>query len=926
LIFGDLTKKVERQVQELEGQPTNRKLKAIQVLLDISKEDPKPARSAIPAAVRVLGDDSSEVRVETLKLLKGLSKVKGYKKDILQALFESIPVFRGNLTEALDILRRLAPGSKELIDKNIPPLVDMLESHDEATRSGAAMFLEEFQIPANKYSSALVDAKLVLDDAERCGADIAKAKYMLNAARTGMKKAFYEEMEKAIDLAKQLANDGRKTVRLWRVSVPGARTVDIAPGARNIVACGSDKKLYYIDRNGNIVWSRVLPEVATCVALTVDESRILVGCADGFLHCFTSKGEELWKYRMSAQAVSIAVADSGNAIISGSDNNLYVIGPTGAMLAKHWTERPGWRVGVSGDGEIIVMSYRDHNVYSYDKNLFLRWKYMGGIWNDVVISRDGESMAAGSQGNDVMFFSKIGVVQWKTRTDDPVAQLAISFNGDCLYITDARYIYAFNRSGKLLYKYNARDPMLTMACDTSGEYLALVYSDRIILTRNREMVRQLVLGSTVLLDNIQRLGVDVLKPTELFAKARAAFAANDLEKGTEFASEAMRILDAEKGRRAEELTASIKVVVDEAKAVGADTSKSEGMLKAAHDSLRKGQLDRVLLLLGQAREEAEIARRVQEGMIMAEKEAKSGAARAAIRSAIAMTDEAVEFGMEATQAEAILQKAIHATDTEDYEKAMAFLRQLEEHVRAERERLPGRVGANFKAACEILDKSEISPEMIEKARSFLSGAIVFYDKTGDLRKLAETYERLGFLEEKRGKIPYSKFLYQKAVNTYFKVGEIDQVLTLLVERLRRLEAITDKKLHEYTIEEIFLIFRDGRLIIHNTRRLRPDVDNQLLGGMLVAIQNFVQEGFRNKEDEILNELRYGKTRVLVERGDFLYLALVITGQEPEEKREEMKRVLKEVEEKYRPILSTWDGDTSKLWGAKKMVDVILTGI
>jgi tetratricopeptide (TPR) repeat protein len=926
LIFGDLTKKVERQVQELEGQLTNRKLKALEVLLDISKDDPKFARPAIPAVVRVLGDDSSEVRAEALKLLKGLSKVKGYKKDILQSLFESLPAYKGNLIEALDILRRLAPGSRDSIDKSIPSLVDMLESHDEATRSGAAMVLEEFKIPANKYSSALVDAKLVLDDAERCGADIAKAKYMLNAARTGMKKTFYDEVEKAIDLAKQLANDGRKTVRLWRATVPAAKAIDIAPGARNIVACGSDKKLYYIDRSGNIVWTKVLPDGGTCVALTLDESRILVGCADGHLHCFSVKGEALWKYRMSAQATSIAVSEAGNALVCGSDNNLYIIGPTGAMLAKHWTDRPGWRVGVSGDGEMIVVSYRDHNVYCYDKNLFLRWKYMGGIWNDVVISRDGECVAAGSQGNDVLFFSKIGVVQWKTRTDEPVAQLAISFGGECLYITDARYIYAFNRSGKQLYKYNARDPLLAMTCDTSGEYLALVFNDRIILTRNREMVRQLVTGSQILLDNIQRLGVDVQRPTELFAKARSAFDANDLEKGTEFASEAMRILDAEKGRRAEELTASIKVVVDEAKTVGADTSKSEGMLKAAHDSLRKGQLDRVLLLLGQAREEAEIARRVQEGMIMAEKEAKSGAARKAIQAAIAMTDEAVEYGMEATQAEAILQKAISATDAEDYDKAMAFLRQLEEHVKAERDRLPGRVAANFKAACEILDNSAITPDMIEKARAFLSGAIVFYDKTGDLRKLAETYERLGFLEEKRGKIPYSKFLYQKAVNTYFKVGEIDQVLTLLVERLRRLEAITDKKLREYTIEEIFLIYRDGRLILHNTRRLRPDVDNDMLGSMLVAIQNFVQEGFRNKEIEILNELRYGKTRILIERTDYLYLALVITGEEPEEKREEMKKVLRDIEEKYKTVLASWDGDTSKLWGAKKMVDGILTGI
>jgi tetratricopeptide (TPR) repeat protein len=466
-----------------------------------------------------------------------------------------------------------------------------------------------------------------------------------------------------------------------------------------------------------------------------------------------------------------------------------------------------------------------------------------------------------------------------------------------------------------------------MACDSSGEYLAAGMGDGFVLIRDREMVRQLVAQSGILLENVSRLGVDTARPAALLDKARLAFEANDYETGSSSAGEAWRLLDDAKNQRAGALLASVQQVIRDAKGLGGDTTKAEALVKGAAESLRRGHMDRVLLLLGQAREEAEISRRVREEVARSEKEAKAQGVRKAIQEAIAATDEAVEFGIEPGQAVVLLQKAISAADADDHDRSMHYIGQLQEHVRSEKEKLPGRMEKSFQSAVATLSKPELSAEEADRARGALSGAIVYYEKTAELRRLAEAYERLGFLEEKRGRIPYSKFLYQKAVNTYFKIGEIDQVLMLLVERMKRLEAISDKKVTECTIEELFLIYRDGRLIHHNTRRLRPEVDNQILGGMLIAIQHFVADSFRGKEQskgDILNELRYGKTRIIIEGGGWVHLALVISGTEPEDMRERMKKVITDIEDKYRSTLETWDGDASKLWGAKKMVEPLIT--
>jgi len=928
MIFGDLTKKVEKHARELGGPDAEKRLRAVGALAEIADEDVKPLKIALPALVAALGDGSPEMRVAALKLLNHLAKARaGLRKEMVKGALDLLPGRGAEAAEALSFLRKHASVAKDAIEERLPELARMLESEQPEVRDGVAEVLEEVGAPARRFVSGMAEARQVLEEAARCGAELEKADYMLKAARTGMAKGYFAEVAKDLELARELANNARRIVRLWRVSAPNVRAMDISSGGRFVAAAGSDNKVRMVDRTGATLWTAGVSEGATALRISPDETMVVVAGSDGHLHAFGKRGDRLWSYRMSAPAISLAVTEGNLTVACCNDNNIYAVGPTGALVSKQWTERPGWRLGVSGDGEHIVVTFRDHNVYCYDRNLFLRWKFMGGIWNDVAISRDGESVVAGSQGSEVAMFSKIGMVAWKARSDGPVTHVAISAGGDCVYFADQKTLQSCNRAGKPLIKYRTSDPVQSMATDATGEYLAAGLGDRFVLMRNREMVRQLVSQSGILLENVSRLGVDTGRPAALLEKARAAFEANDYEAGAGSAGEAWHLLDEAKDQRAEALVASVQQVIRDAKALGGDTSKSEALVKGAAESLRRGHMDRVLLLLGQSREEAEISRRVREEVARAEREAKAQNARKAIQEAIASTDDAVQFGIEPGQAEVILQKAISASDAGDHDRAMVYLGQLQEHVNAEKEKLPGRIEKAFTSAVAMLSKPELTNEEADRASGALSSAIVYYEKAGQLRRLAESYERLGFLEEKRGKIPYSKFLYQKAVNTYFKIGEIDQVLMLLVERMKRLEAITDKKVTEYTIEELFLIYRDGRLVHHNTRRLRPEVDNQVLGGMLIAIQHFVGDSFRGKDQakgDILNELRYGKTRIIIEGGRWVHLALVISGQEPEEMRERMRKVISDIEEKYRSTLETWDGDASKLWGAKKMVEPLIT--
>ncbi|MEM2870319.1 MAG: PQQ-binding-like beta-propeller repeat protein [Thermoplasmata archaeon] len=927
MIFGDLTKKAERLSRELGPAGTERKLKLIRELSALADEDPKALVAAVPRIVEALGDQSGEVRVASLNLLNSLAKSRSnLRREIVAAVLDGLARFRENPAEALTLLRKHASSASEVVEERMPELVGLLESEKSDTREAAAMVLEELGVPARRYAAGIAETKLIIEEAARCGARVDKAEYLVRAARTSMERGFYDEVDKNLELAREFANTGRKMVRLWRVPLPEVRAVAIAPDGGFACAAAGDGRLHAFERTGKPLWSQPLPERGVALKVSHDGKTVVAGCGDGSLVCFDAVGRRLWAFRMGGAAVSLDVTEDGTVLCSASDNNIYVVSREGNLTGKHWTERPGWRLAVSGDGDLLLVTFKDHNVYCYDRNVFLRWKHMGGIWSAVAISRDGETLAAGSQGNDLVVFSKIGAVSWKSRTEDSITHLAISADGSAVYAADGRHLYSYDRAGRLLFRYSGRDPMLSMASSATGELLAVGLRDKLELIRNREILRMLAERSSVIIENAQKLGAEVSRAASLFEKARTAFDGGDYDRGTELTSKALEIVEAARSERAAALVSAVEQMIANARGMGADTSKSEGILSAVREALARGQFERGILLLGQAREEAEIARRVREGVLRAEAEAKARRTREAIKEAMDATDEAVELGMDPGKAEQLLQRAISAADAGEHERAMQLLRQLEAEVREEKEKLPARIEEGFRAALKSLEQPTLTPEESDKTRRALQAAIHFFEKSGELRRLAEAYERLGYLEERLGKLPYSKMLYQKAVNTYFRIGELDQIVTLLVERMKRIEAVSDKRVPEYTIEELFLIYRDGRLIHHNTRRLRPEVDNQLLGGMLVAIQNFIGESFRLRDAEVLNELRYGKTRILLESGKYVYVALVVTGREPEEKRREMRRVIQELEERYGSMLEKWDGDTSKLWGAKKLVDTLITGI
>jgi hypothetical protein len=125
------------------------------------------------------------------------------------------------------------------------------------------------------------------------------------------------------------------------------------------------------------------------------------------------------------------------------------------------------------------------------------------------------------------------------------------------------------------------------------------------------------------------------------------------------------------------------------------------------------------------------------------------------------------------------------------------------------------------------------------------------------------------------------------------------------------------------VDEVFIIFQDGQLMAHQTRRIKPGMDDDILASMFVAIQMFVKDSFKDESSTGLNRMDFGKKKILVEKGESFYLAVVLHSNRTGSVPKRMQMVIDDIQTNYGPVLKGWDGDLEKVRGVKDTVNSLV---
>lgn len=109
----------------------------------------------------------------------------------------------------------------------------------------------------------------------------------------------------------------------------------------------------------------------------------------------------------------------------------------------------------------------------------------------------------------------------------------------------------------------------------------------------------------------------------------------------------------------------------------------------------------------------------------------------------------------------------------------------------------------------------------------------------------------------------------------------------------------------YTVEEAFIVHRDGRLMYSRARQTETE-DADLMSGMLVAIQGFIEQGLDSGAP--LESIRYGDSELLIASGRMIVLALRVRFDPDEELKNTMEETVSIIEMRHGQSLLHWNGD------------------
>jgi PKD repeat protein len=165
------------------------------------------------------------------------------------------------------------------------------------------------------------------------------------------------------------------------------------------------------------------------------------------------------------------------------------------------------------------------------------------------------------------------------------------------------------------------------------------------------------------------------------------------------------------------------------------------------------------------------------------------------------------------------------------------------------------------------------------------------------------------------------------------LGNIFTIILFIELIVLVIAIIVQHKRGNFIVEEAFLICKGGLLISHQMRKSHANIDDEIFSGMFTAIQEFIHDSFakssesRNilgfKDDWILDELKLGNNKILIERSEHVYLAVIFSGKSSTRLRRIVTRLLNIIEKRYGDKLYHWDGNLRDVEGVDEILRVLI---
>ena len=132
----------------------------------------------------------------------------------------------------------------------------------------------------------------------------------------------------------------------------------------------------------------------------------------------------------------------------------------------------------------------------------------------------------------------------------------------------------------------------------------------------------------------------------------------------------------------------------------------------------------------------------------------------------------------------------------------------------------------------------------------------------------------------------------------------------------------------FVVQNVFLIQHGSGLLLAQSQTGAQVVDSDLVSGMLTAIRDFVHDSFgqEGQPGKELDEIQYGNQQIVIQSGPAVYLAVLISGIEPEGFRAKLHDFVSELHVRYERSLRDYAGDPATLPNLQPKLDRLVTDL
>ena len=178
-------------------------------------------------------------------------------------------------------------------------------------------------------------------------------------------------------------------------------------------------------------------------SVSINKDNYVVAGSGSKIYFFNKEGELLWSYKTGGWVKSVSINKDNYVVAGSTDHKVYFFNKDGKLLWSFDAGSWNWikSVSISKDNYVVAGS-RNFKVYFFNKEGKLLWSYKtGSNWVLSVSTTYNGYVAVGSRDSKIYFFNKEGELLWSYKTGGWVR--SVSINMDNYVVAGSDKVYFF---------------------------------------------------------------------------------------------------------------------------------------------------------------------------------------------------------------------------------------------------------------------------------------------------------------------------------------------------------------------------------------------------------------------------------------------------------------------------------------------------